>query len=112
METGHYFNPHAQRILEGMMDGAKLIVIDPRLSNTAAMADHWLPTWPGSEPALFLSWASMILEKGLFDSDFLKNWVNWEEWLEAEHPREERSFQRFIELLKEEYSQYLSLIHI
>ena len=31
LETGHYFNPHAQRILEGMMDGAKLIVIDPRL---------------------------------------------------------------------------------
>ena len=42
LETGHYFNPHAQRIIEGMMKGAKLIVLDPRLSNTASMADEWL----------------------------------------------------------------------
>ena len=26
LETGHYFNPHAQRIIEGKMAGAKLIV--------------------------------------------------------------------------------------
>ena len=99
LETGHYFNPHAQRILEGMMEGAKLIVIDPRLSNTAAMADHWLPTWPGSEPALFLCWAKMILEKELYDREFLEKWVNWDEWIKAEHPKEDCNFDRFIELL-------------
>jgi len=106
LETGHYFNPHAQRILEGMMDGAKLIVIDPRLSNTAAMADHWLPTWPGSEPALFLCWAKMILEKRLYDCDFVEQWTNWDEWLAAEHPDEPREFNRWRELLLEEYEQY------
>ena len=106
LETGHYFNPHAQRILEGMMDGAKLIVIDPRLSNTAAMADHWVPTWPGSEPALFLSWAKMILDQGTYDRDFLENWVNWEMWLDADHPSEPKTFERFIELLKDEYAMY------
>ena len=106
LETGHYFNPHAQRILEGMMDGAKLIVIDPRLSNTAAMADHWVPTWPGSEPALFLSWAKMILDQGTYDRDFLENWVNWEMWLDADHPNEPKTFERFIELLKDEYAMY------
>ena len=106
LETGHYFNPHAQRILEGMMDGAKLIDIDPRLSNTAAMADHWVPTWPGSEPALFLSWAKMILDQGTYDRDFLENWVNWEMWLDADHPSEPKTFERFIELLKDEYAMY------
>ena len=25
LETGHYFNPHAQRIMEGKQKGAKLI---------------------------------------------------------------------------------------
>ena len=35
LESGHYFNPHAQRIIEGRRNGAKLIVVDPRLSNTA-----------------------------------------------------------------------------
>ena len=47
LETGHYFNPHAQRILEAKARGAKLLVIDPRLSNTASHADEWLPLWPG-----------------------------------------------------------------
>jgi len=39
LESGHYFNPHAQRIIEGMMNGAQLAVMDPRLSNTASMAN-------------------------------------------------------------------------
>ena len=37
LESGHYFNPHAQRIIEGKMQGAKICVIDTRLSNTASM---------------------------------------------------------------------------
>ena len=64
LETGHYFNPHAQRIIEGMMNGAKLIVMDPRLSNTASMADIWLPTYPGSEAAVLLAVAKIILDEG------------------------------------------------
>src|SRR5437899_1148563 len=43
LETGHYFNPHAQRIIEGQANGATLIVIDPRLSNTSAKANLCLP---------------------------------------------------------------------
>ena len=88
------------------MDGAKLIVIDPRLSNTAAMADHWLPTWPGSEPALFLAWAKMILEKELYDKEFMETQVNWEMWMSAVHPNEPNEFDRFIELLLIEYEEY------
>ena len=42
LETGHYFNPHAQRIMEGKLDGAKLIVVDPRMSNTASHANLWV----------------------------------------------------------------------
>src|SRR6266571_5479824 len=55
LETGHYFNPHAQRIIEGKMKGAKLAVVDPRLSNTASMADYWLAPWPGTEAAMLLA---------------------------------------------------------
>ena len=47
LESGHYFNPHAQRIIEAKMKGAKLATMDPRLSNTASMSDYWLPTYPG-----------------------------------------------------------------
>ncbi|HTO13549.1 MAG TPA: molybdopterin-dependent oxidoreductase, partial [Candidatus Binatia bacterium] len=57
LETGHYFNPHAQRIIEAKQRGAKVAVIDSRLSNTASMADYWLAPWPGSEAALLLAMA-------------------------------------------------------
>ena len=83
-ESGHYFNPHAQRIREGMAKGCKLAVVDPRLSNTASQADHWLPTRPGTEAALLLSFAHVILEEGLYDKDYIRRWANWQEdWREA-----------------------------
>ncbi len=83
LETGHYFNPHAQRIIEGKMKGAKVITLDPRLSNTAAKSDVWLPTWPGSEQTLLLSVANYILQNDKHNREFLYNWVNWEETLLA-----------------------------
>jgi len=106
LETGHYFNPHAQRIIEGMMDGAKLIVLDPRLSNTASMADNWLPTYPGSETAVFLAIAKYLLDHELYHQEFMKNWTNWQAYLEAVHPDSPVEFQVFIEKIKEEYAQF------
>ncbi|MBC7930238.1 MAG: molybdopterin-dependent oxidoreductase, partial [Rubrivivax sp.] len=35
LEAGHYFNPHAQRVMDAKAEGAKLIVFDTRLSHTA-----------------------------------------------------------------------------
>ena len=106
LESGHYFNPHAQRIIEGMMKGAKLAVMDPRLSNTASMADHWMPTYPGSEAAVLLAMANVILQDGLYDGAFMKTWVNWQTYLEKEHPDAPRTFERFIDALKGVYSEY------
>jgi anaerobic selenocysteine-containing dehydrogenase len=65
LETGHYFNPHAQRIIDGKLKGAKLAVVDVRLSNTASMADWWLAPWPGTEALMLLSMAYVILDEGL-----------------------------------------------
>ena len=83
LETGHYFNPHAQRIIEGKMKGAKLITFDPRLSNTASMSDTWLPTWPGSETTVLLAIANYLIQNGRYDREFVRRWVNWAETLEA-----------------------------
>lgn len=106
LEAGHYFNPHAQRIMEARMKGTKIAVMDPRLSNTASMSDYWLPTFPGSEPALMLSMAKVILDEGLYNRKYLENWVNWQEYLAAEYPDREQTFEQFIEVLKEEYADY------
>src|SRR5437870_5538728 len=81
LETGHYFNPHAQRIIEGKMAGARLIVMDTRLSNTASMADTWIAPWPGSEAAILLAIANDLITTGRYDREFVKQWVNWEEFL-------------------------------
>lgn len=106
LESGHYFNPHAQRIIEGMMSGAKLAVMDPRLSNTASMANYWLPTYPGSEAAVLLAMAKVIIDEGLYDRPFLENWVNWRDYLKEEFPDEKIKFENFIERLKEVYKEY------
>ena len=77
LETGHYFNPHAQRIIEAKMNGAKIITLDPRLSNTASKSNVWLPTWPGSEPTVLLSFANYLLTTDTYDREYMKKWVDW-----------------------------------
>lgn len=106
LESGHYFNPHAQRIIEGKMNGAKLVVMDPRLSNTASLADHWMPTYPGTEAAVLLAMAKVILDEGLYNRDYLENWVNWQQWLETEFPGTPVVFEQFIEKMRGAYADY------
>src|SRR5437763_2515503 len=106
LEAGHYFNPHAQRIIDGKASGAKVCVVDTRLSNTASKAEYWLAPWPGSEAAMLLAMCRVLLEENLFDREFVRRWVNWEEYLRHEHPERPQTFEMFIEVLKETYSQY------
>jgi anaerobic selenocysteine-containing dehydrogenase len=106
LETGHYFNPHAQRIIEGKMKGAKIITLDPRLSNTASMSDLWLPTWPGSEAAVLLAIANHLIQNDLYDRDFVRRWVNWEAYLRAERPELASTFESFEQALKELYARF------
>ena len=106
LETGHYFNPHAQRIIEAKQNGAKLIVLDTRLSNTATHADHWLATQPGSEAAVMLAIANYLIQHDLYNKDFVRRWWNWKEYLEAEHPDLDPSFESFERMLKALYEGY------
>ncbi len=115
LETGHYFNPHAQRIMEGMENGAKLITMDPRLSNTASKSDVWLPTWPGSETAVLLAIANHLIQNDRYDRAFVRRWVNWKESLRhfAAHPHlapgwkaTGETFDDFDRLLKHLYGEF------
>ncbi|HVF89763.1 MAG TPA: molybdopterin-dependent oxidoreductase [Blastocatellia bacterium] len=106
LETGHYFNPHAQRIIEGRSSGAKIAVVDPRLSNTASMANYWLSPYPGTEAALLLAMASVILREDRYDKEFMRRWVNWEDFLRNERPELPSTFDSYIEAIKELYSEY------
>jgi len=106
LESGHYFNPHAQRVIEAKQQGAKLIVLDTRLSNTATHADWWLSPSPGSEAALLLAIANHLIQTGRYDRAFVRRWWNWEEYLAAEQPGVEPTFERFEAALRELYAEY------
>ena len=52
--------------------GAKVVVIDPRLTDTAAtFADEWLPLKPTTDAALFAAMAHVMIAENLFSQAFL-----------------------------------------
>ena len=106
LESGHYFNPHAQRVMDGKAKGAKLIVFDTRLSHTATHADYWVSPYPGSEPAILLSIVNYIIQNNLYDREFVETWWNWREYLELAEASNGKDFRAFEAALKELYKQY------
>jgi anaerobic selenocysteine-containing dehydrogenase len=107
LESGHYFNPHAQRIIDAKVNnGAKLVVFDTRLSNSATHADHWLAPYPGSDAAILLAIASHLIQHGQYDREFVRRFWNWQEYLEAEHPGAPVAFGEFEQALRELYAPY------
>ena len=66
---------YAPRIIWARERGAKLIVADPRFTNTASKADLFLQPRPGTTGALTLSMIQVIIEEGLYDADFVREWT-------------------------------------
>ncbi len=54
--------------------GAKVIVIDPRRTQVARMADLWLPLKPGTDAALALAMIHVMFSEALYDRDFVAKW--------------------------------------
>lgn len=64
-------------------EGAKLIAVDPRLTRIAARANIWLRLRPGTDTALALGMCNVIVEEGLYDKEFVENYVHgWEEFVQ------------------------------
>lgn len=56
--------------------GGKLIVIDPRRTPDAEKADIWLQIRPGTDAALALGMINVIIQEGLYDTQFVKKWCH------------------------------------
>src|SRR5512143_3042636 len=106
LESGHYFNPHAQRIMEAKQRGAKLVVFDVRLSNTATHADHWVAPRPGSEAAIFLAIANHLVSTGRYNREFVRRWWNWQEYMAVALKRPGATFEEFERELSTMWSRY------
>jgi anaerobic selenocysteine-containing dehydrogenase len=60
---------------DAMKRGAKMIVVDPRISFSAKRADLHLRLRPGSDPALLMGWLHVIINEELYDKEFVRNWT-------------------------------------
>jgi len=67
---------HATAVAEAKARGAGLLVVDPRRVGLANKADLWLQVRPGSDGALALAVAGVMIEEGWFDRDFIRDWSN------------------------------------
>lgn len=56
--------------------GVKTVVVDPRFTPDAAKADVWLPIRPGTDVALMLAWIRHIIDRELYDQEFVMRWTN------------------------------------
>jgi anaerobic selenocysteine-containing dehydrogenase len=80
-DAGHYFQQAAGQIAAARKKGAKLVVLDPRLSNSAGIADLWIPCWPGSESAIQLAIAGKLIRERRYAREFVRRWWNWQDLL-------------------------------
>lgn len=67
---------HATSTVAALARGARLVVVDPRRAGLAGRADHWLRVRPGTDAALALSLAHVMIERDWFDDDFVRRWTN------------------------------------
>jgi len=51
--------------------GARIVVFDPRLTNTAALAHEWIPIKPGTDGALLLALMNVLITEKLYDTTFV-----------------------------------------
>ena len=92
-EPSHWFSTYPFRgNLRGQGEGTKVVVIDPLNSYTAEKADEWIGIRPGTDGALALGIAHVIMEGGLFDSEFADDWTlglgKFKEYLKGFSPKE------------------------
>ena len=60
------------------IDSATIAIAEPRLSATAAKADEWLPIKPGTDGALAVAIAHILLTEGLWYKDFVGDFTDGE----------------------------------
>jgi anaerobic selenocysteine-containing dehydrogenase len=53
----------------------KVVDIQPRYSLTASKSDEWIPIKPGTDAALAMAIAHVIIREDLFDHRFVKEWT-------------------------------------
>ena len=76
-ESHPFFINFNQRMIDGKINRhARLVTVDPRLSNTGGKSDVWIPIKPGTDAMLALAMANVIMQKNLHNAQFLSQYTN------------------------------------
>jgi formate dehydrogenase major subunit len=65
----------ARRIVAAKEKGAKVIVVDPRFTESARIADLWLPIRNGTNMALVNAFAYVLIEEQLYNKDYVNSFT-------------------------------------
>lgn len=60
-----------QALAKAKEKGAKIVIVDPRYNQTAPFADQWMPIRPGTDLALVLAMANVLVRENAYDHDFI-----------------------------------------
>lgn len=52
------------------------IIVDPRRPSSCGPGHIWLPIRPGTDAAMALGWANVIIREGLYDQEFVQKWCH------------------------------------
>ncbi|MFZ0545756.1 MAG: molybdopterin-dependent oxidoreductase [Candidatus Promineifilaceae bacterium] len=96
--------PVPQRIISGysfMRRGrstrGKVVIIDPRQGVSGAKADEWIPILPGTDAALALGMAHVIIRSGLVDAGFVNDYsFGYEDFPDETGTRLIQGFKNFV----------------
>ncbi|MBW2370643.1 MAG: molybdopterin-dependent oxidoreductase, partial [Deltaproteobacteria bacterium] len=64
--------PDSIDLMTARKRGCKLVVLDPRYTKTAGLADKWYPIRPGTDMAFFLALAHVIIAEKRYDSTYVE----------------------------------------
>ncbi len=67
---------HVRNFITGKLRGAKIIVVDPRFSASAAKADVWVKIKPATDTAFLLAVMNYLIDKGIYNKKFVKESCN------------------------------------
>jgi anaerobic dimethyl sulfoxide reductase subunit A len=62
-------------LMDAKERGTRIVVIDPFFSQTAAKANQWIPINPGTDGAMALAMANVIINRNLYDKEFVERFV-------------------------------------
>lgn len=65
-----------RKIIENIERGMKYVVVEPRLSNTAAKANEWIPIRPATDAVFLLAMANELIKNNQVDEKFLITYTN------------------------------------